>query len=123
MVLTGNEIYINIKNENIKISPFNYSQINNNSYDICLGDKISFYEDGAMLDPCGENNLKEVTIGDDGYILKKDKLYIAESLESLSTEKFVPILHTKSGIARMGIFSHITADLLSLGTSGKVTFT
>lgn len=122
MVLTGNEIYKEIQNKNITIDPFRLEQLNPNSYDLCLGDQITFYDDGVILDVYKKNKLNKVNLDEDGYVLKKNKLYIAESLEKINVKNAVPRLHSKSGIARLGLFVHITADLLSVGHNGKVTF-
>lgn len=42
------------------------------------------------------------------------------SKEKIQTEYFVPLLHNRSGVARKGLFTHITADLLQINHNGHV---
>lgn len=83
---------------------------------------IRFYSINVVLDSKQDNNLKKIVLDENGYVLEKNKLYIAFSKENLKVDNLVPILHSKSGLARLGLFSHITADLLSYDYCGRVMF-
>ena len=120
MILTGEQIRKEIKENNIFITPFHESYINPDSYDISIGEKLFFYSDDIVLDSRNKNIINCVNIPKEGYILQKNKFYYAESLEKIQTMKFVPLLHSKSGVARLGLFVHITADLLDRGHNGNV---
>lgn len=52
----------------------------------------------------------------------KGDFVLGESVEVIGSSKFVPIIHGKFGVARKGLFVHITADLFDLGYIGKATF-
>ena len=119
MILTGKEIINQVKEKNITIKPFDEQNINPDSYDISLGNYIYCYED-SDLDAFKKNRVKKIEIGKNGYKLKKNKFYFSYSDETISTNMFVPMLHSKSGIARIGLFVHITADLMNVGHNGKV---
>lgn len=119
MILTGKEILEQCKNGTINIEPFNKSSINPNSYDIHLGSSIFKYSTDT-LDIEANNNYESINLDKNGFILEKDTFYFAYSEEIVGSDTYVPILHNKSGIARMGLFTHITSDLLSLNSKGKV---
>ena len=101
MILTGKEILNQIKDNNIKIEPFIEENINPDSYDISIGNYIYCYENDTIDS------------------VKKNKFYYSYSNERIYTNKYVPMLHSKSGIARIGLFVHITADLLNVGHKGR----
>lgn len=122
MILTGTEIIHAVNEKMIEITPFEKNFINPNSYDLSLGNELFCYEDNVVLDSKQDNNLKKTVLDENGYVLEKNKLYIAFSKENLKVDNLVPILHSKSGLARLGLFSHITADLLSYDYCGRVMF-
>lgn len=120
MILTGNQIYENLKSNEISIAPFAMDNLSTNSYDLTLGKKYISYVD-PVLDPMKDNKFVECDIPDDGLILNKGDFILAESLEVIGSDKFVPIIHGKSGVARKGLFVHITANLVDIGYKGKIT--
>lgn len=120
MILTGNQIIQHIEAGKIVISPFITSQVTTNSYDLSLGHKFIRYLD-AILDPMKENRFEEVPIPEDGLLLNKGDFLLAETEEIVGSDHFVPIIHGKSGIARKGLFVHITANLVDIGYIGKIT--
>jgi dCTP deaminase len=120
MILTGNQIYANLKSNDITIEPFVMDNISTNSYDLTLGEKYIRYLD-PILDPMKDNKFAEFIIPDDGLVLNKGDFILAESLETIGSDKFVPIIHGKSGVARKGLFAHITANLVDIGYKGKIT--
>ena len=54
--------------------------------------------------------------------MKAQEFYLGSSLEIVGSNKFVPLIHAKSGIARQGLFVHVTADLIDIGFMGNITF-
>lgn len=121
MILTGTEIYKNYKNGFIKFSNFEKDLITTNSYDLRLGSKLLFYKD-KILDPKKNNKFEIVEIPKTGYELPAYSFVLSESSIKLGSDCFVPIIHGKSSIARLGVFVHITADLFDIGYYGKSTF-
>jgi dCTP deaminase len=120
MILTGKHIISSVQSNDITITPFSSEHVSTNSYDISLGDKYIRYLD-EVLDPLKENRYEENRIPDEGLILKRGDFILAESKEIIGSNKFVPLIHGKSGVARKGLFVHITADLVDLGYLGKIT--
>lgn len=120
MILTGESIKQNYKNKKIIIEPFSEERVNPNSYDITLGDKLLIYNND-ILDTKSENNFEIISMPKKGFILKKNQFYLGHSFETIGSDFFVPILHNKSGIARLGLFIHITADLIDIGSIGNLT--
>lgn len=57
-----------------------------------------------------------------GVVLRPDRIYLGASVEHVGSDQFVPIVRAKSSIARLGLFVHVTADLIDIGSHGPTTF-
>ena len=121
MILTGTEIQKEFNAGNITISSFAPERVTTNSYDLSLSDELLFYTDD-VLDPTKKPNYKTVKIGPEGILLEKGTFCLGSSKEKIGSDKYVPILHAKSGVARVGLFVHCTADLIDIGSHGNITF-
>ncbi|MBC3365820.1 dCTP deaminase [Pseudomonas sp. SWRI154] len=121
MILTGNKIRDEVGAGKIIVEPFSESQLSTNSYDLRLGYKYLKYKDG-VIDPKKRHAYHIHDIPKDGLQLEAGDFLLSESLEVIGSNHFVPIIHAKSGTARAGLFVHITADLIDIGSIGKVTF-
>jgi dCTP deaminase len=121
MILTGNEIKKQHSLIKIHIEPFDSNNVTTNSYDLTLGDSLIYYTDD-ILDPKKENNYSILKIPEEGYLLEKGSFYLGSSQEVIGSDFYVPIIHAKSGIARLGLFVHVTADLIDIGSHGNITF-
>ncbi len=86
-----------------------------------MGEEYLIYTD-KILDPTKENKYKIKKIPKKGLLLKKGDFILGHSKEVIGSKKFVPLIHAKSGIARLGLFVHITADLIDIGSVGNTTF-
>lgn len=115
MILTGPEIVAQLGKGRIRIDPFSPDQVNPNSYNFRLGDEIEVYE-SETLDARQANATKRIAIPDDGLLLTPDKIYLAPTAETIGSDHYAPIIHSRSSVARMGLFVHITADLIDIGT-------
>lgn len=120
MILTGNKIEEEISANRIAIEPFTKEQINPNSYDFRLSDKILIYKNN-ILDPKIKQEVIEIEIPEEGYVLEPNKIYLGSTKEIMGSDYFVPIIRAKSSIARMGLFVHITADLIDIGSINQFT--
>ena len=120
-MLSGLEIKKQIKNGNIIIVPFNENQLNPNSYNIKLGNKLLVYDIKDYLDSKKENKTKETIIPEEGYILEPGLLYLGETEEYTETIGFVPCIDGRSSIGRLGIQVHATAGFGDNGFKGKWT--
>src|SRR5690349_13226934 len=110
MILTGSEIIKEFEKGRIDIRPFDASQVNPNSYDFRLGPVMRSYTN-HVLNPHFENPTVLFPIPEEGMILDPGKLYLGHTLEIMGSDHYVPIIHGKSSIARLGLFIHVTADL------------
>ena len=115
MILTGSEIVAQHKLGRIRIEPFNAEQVSPNSYDFRLGDTLKVYE-SQTLDFRGDNPKTKISIPDEGLVLKTDRIYLGCTAELIGSDHYATIVHARSSVARMGLFVHVTADLIDIGS-------
>lgn len=120
MILSGHSIADAHADGSIIIEPFNPDQITTNSYDFRLGPTILQYE-GSILDCRYENHTVSYTIPNDGLLLRAGELYLGHTLERMGSTRFVPMIKGRSGVARLGLFIHATADLIDIGSVNQWT--
>ncbi|KUK77661.1 MAG: putative deoxycytidine triphosphate deaminase [candidate division WS6 bacterium 34_10] len=120
MILTGHEIKKQVKKGRIVIDPFDESNLQPNSYDFHLSRYLKIYTN-KILDPKKENKVKEIEIPEEGFLLKPDELYLGMIEETMGSKHYVPILRGRSSTGRLGLFVHITADLIDIGSINNWT--
>lgn len=120
MILTGPEIQRRVGTGEIEIAPFDSSRINPNSYDFLLGGEILTYINHE-LDSRKDNPIQRRQIPDSGLVLHPRQVYLGHTCEVIGSDSYVPIIRAKSSIARLGLFIHVTADLIDLGSHGNLT--
>lgn len=120
MILTGHEIRAQVLRHRIHIEPFHDHYITTNSYDVCLHHELIRYTD-PILDPRRKPGFETIRIPDDGFLLKKNEFVLGATHETIGSDFYVPIVHARSSIARLGLFVHITADLVDIGYRGRLT--
>ena len=121
MILSGRKISEEFLNGKIIITPFDEGHINSNSYDLTLGNEFVRYTE-EILDPAIENSYEKFTADAGGVSLKGGDFILSHSLEIIGSNHYVPIIHARSSIARLGLFVHVTADLIDIGSVGNITF-
>ena len=121
MILTGNKIKEEVNDNKIIITPFSEDRVTTNSYDLTLGDNLVLYTD-EVLDPKKKPNTKKIIIPDEGYVMQRGDFLLGCSNEMVGSEHYVPIIHAKSSIARLGLFIHITSGLFDIGCICDATF-
>ncbi len=121
MILTGNKIIKEVKSGKIEITPFDKNRITTNSYDLSLGETIIRYK-AEIIDPKVETPYEEIKIPSNGMVLNPEDFVLGHSNERIGSDFYVPMIHGKSGMARMGLFVHVTADLIDIGSHGVTTF-
>lgn len=120
MILTGSKIQEEVRRGNIVINPFNKEQLNPNSYDFRIGNKLLVYVNRVLDTKC-QNETQEIEIPISGYVLQPDILYLGHTVEKVGSKTHVPIIRGKSSTGRVGLFIHITADLIDIGYIGQYT--
>lgn len=121
MILSGVSITEEFNKGRIRIVPFNMEHVTTNSYDLTLGNEFLRYIND-VVDPRSENPHEIITVGEEGILLEKGGFLLGHSQEEIGSDHFVPIIHAKSSTARLGLFVHVTADLIDIGSHGNVTF-
>lgn len=116
MILSGKEIKKRL-NSDIKITPFNENQLNPNSYNLKLHKDLLVYDE-HILDMKKPNIAHQVTIPDEGLVLRPNTLYLGRTVEYTETDNLVPMLEGRSSIGRLGLFVHITAGFGDVGFKG-----
>jgi dCTP deaminase len=120
VILTGNAIYAAVLNGDIRIDPFSPAQLSTNSYDFRLGDKCRVYSN-YELDVARENPTDNLPFPEEGIVLQPDRLYLFNTAEIMGSTRYVPIIRGRSSVGRLGIFIHITADLIDIGSVNQWT--
>lgn len=117
MILTGNEIEKEVNNGNILLKPFSQKQLNPNSYNYRLGNKLKKFvkfENGKSL-------FETVTIDESGFILEPNQMYLANTKEIIGSSKYAMSLIGKSSLGRLGLFLQVSANLGHTASKHKWT--
>lgn len=120
MILTGSKIISEHRAGKIIIQPFDIKQTNPNSYDFRLGNKVMVYRE-KVLDTKVKNETEIITIPQNGLVLEPGRLYLGHTAEVMGSEYYVPIIRGRSSTGRLGLFVHITADLIDIGSVNQWT--
>ena len=134
MILTGKEIAKEVLAGRIVIDPFTPSQVQPNSYDFRLGDKLLVYDRPTVkvetragqparnvpdpswhLDAHRQNPTKALTIPAEGLILQPGTLYLGHTVERVGSEHFVPMIAARSSSGRMGLMVYLNSGFGDLG--------
>lgn len=120
MILTGRKIEEEVEEGRITIDPFDRNNINPNSYDFRLGDMIKTYRN-RILDAQMPQEVDTHEIGEEGFVLQTNRVYLGSTKEVMGSRHYVPIIRGRSSIGRLGLFIHITADLIDIGSINRWT--
>lgn len=120
MILSGQAIFEAVRNDTIVIDPFNPEQLTPNSYDFRLGSRCKMYANEA-LDSRSHNPTIDVQFGSEGLQLSPHRLYLFNTHETMGSTHYVPIIRGRSSVGRLGLFIHITADLIDIGSINQWT--
>jgi dCTP deaminase len=120
LILTGAKIASEHKAGRIDIRPFDSQQISPNSYDFCLGPRILGYKD-YVLDCRRPNETVEIPFPEGGLVLQPGRIYLGHTLEIMGSDHYVPIIRGRSSVARLGLFVHVTADMIDIGSHNQWT--
>jgi dCTP deaminase len=120
MILTGKEIIKQVQLGRIKIDPFNIEQVNPNSYNFRIGNTIKYYVD-PVLDPKIKQEVRQISFDSRGYILCPGRIYLGHTLEVMGSDYYVPVIKGRSSTARLGLFIHVTADIIDIGSHNQWT--
>lgn len=114
VILSDKKIMQSIEDGEIVIEPFDRSCLGTNSYDVHLSKFLAVYVDDE-LDARKHNQIQEVVIPEEGYVLQPGVLYLGVTEEYTETHNSVPFLEGKSSVGRLGIDIHATAGKGDVG--------
>jgi dCTP deaminase len=114
MILSDVKILEEIKKGTILIEPYKRECLGTNSYDVHLGKYLAVYRD-RILDAKKHNEVDHFEIGEEGFVLQPNTLYLGVTEEYTETLAHVPFLEGKSSIGRLGIDIHATAGKGDVG--------
>jgi len=118
MILTGQKIEHEVYNRRIKLTPFNKSLLNPNSYNFRLGHVIKTYKTHC-LDTKRHNRCETTRISEEqGICLQPNQIYLGHTYEQMGSDFYVPLIGGRSSTGRLGLFVHITAPLGDIGYYG-----
>ncbi len=115
MILTWTKIIQEVGNKNIIIDPSCLDQVNPNSYNYRIWDKIKKYIEGDSL--C----FVEESILETGYTLIPNQMYLASTYEFIWSEKYMISLIWRSSIGRLWLFLQLSANVWHIWTGHKRT--
>jgi len=127
MFLSDIDIRKECKSGGLTLRPFKASQLQQASYDICLGNAFVVNDEGAtnFIDPVKKIYAKtrEFTIADGKpYVLHPGISVLGTSKEFFGSNKYLIQLNGKSSLARIGLMVHNTAGIINPGHFLHVTF-
>lgn len=120
MILTGTKIDEEVRKGKITIEPYDYKNINPNSYNYTLGNYVKVYKNN-VLDPKKQQEVEIIEIPDDGLVLYPDKVYLGYTNEIIGSDYYVSVITGRSSTGRLGLFVQITSDLVDIGYKGRLT--
>jgi len=119
MILTKKVILEEIKNKNIKISPFNPKSIGAASVDLTLGDTIRVFKKVDNIPITETVDYKKYTRRvsiKKGYVLEPGELIIGITKEKIQLpDDICGWLQSRSRFARLGLIVHMTAPFMQPG--------
>ncbi len=110
MILTGYEIEQEVRAGRIVIDPFDVCYLEPNSYGYHLGRKLKRYTT-PILEAYQVLPFETVVLNDDGFILQKNQLYLAETYEVMGSDCYAATLYSRFSTATLGLYIQVSAPL------------
>ncbi len=140
-ILGKKSILEHLKTGEVVITPFNPNNLGLMQYDVTLGDVIYKVNHRGTLKQCFKNffkkrqfcidlssdasseRFKRIEVGSDGFIIKSGETILGCTAEMIGSNchNIVPMLETRSSLARNFIFSHVSAGVGDPGFKGSWT--
>ncbi|MGW4747289.1 dCTP deaminase [Streptomyces sp. NPDC004290] len=99
----------------VVISPAVHGQENPVSFNYHLAPVLRIHTAG-VIDSRAVNDLKEITIPDEGIVLEPGRIYLGTTMEKIGSITHVTSLIGRSSLGRLGMFLQFNADLSNVGT-------
>lgn len=121
MILTGNEIKAANGDGRISIQPYSDACLGPDSYDLALGGEIIRYLE-PVIDARVPPKYETIPLPAEGFKLNAGDFVLGHSAETVASDHYAALIHARSSVARLGLFVHVTSDLIHVGSSGHITF-
>ena len=122
MILAYDQLLEDVESGRIHCKPFNPEMVGTNSIDVSLGRNIKILKHNAFsffhgwyTDPELPQKTKSIVMKDRGIIMWPWLRYLAHTEEEIGSDFYVPIYEGRSSIARMFLWSHISAGFGEVG--------
>jgi dCTP deaminase len=110
VILTGTEIYHEVRAGHIVIDGFTPDRLEPNSYGFRLGHEILRYQD-EVLDVTRPARSVRETIGPEGYLLEPGKFYLGSTAEAMGSPRYAATLYANRSVSTLGIWIQFSAPL------------
>lgn len=123
MILTGREINDCVRDGTISITPYDWSNMGPNSYNLHLSPRLLVYNSAEhnFLRLTHPNPTTEIIMQKSGFVMNPGTLYLGQTIERTKTNHYVPMLEGRSSFARLGISVHASAGFGDIGFDGHWT--
>ncbi len=102
------------------IDPCVDAQINPNSYNYTLGDRVLRLT-SEFIDLQGTEEYEDCFVPESGLVLMPGECYLGSTAEVFGSHCFASLITGRSSIGRKFVTNHITAGLIDIGFVGRVT--
>jgi dCTP deaminase len=111
MILTGKEIYKELKNNNIVIKPFDANLLEPNSYGFRLANTFLLFERDTVFDVDKPAPHEKITVGEEGLLLEPNRFYLGSTYETIGSKKYAKTLYARHSVAAFGMWIQFSAPL------------
>jgi dCTP deaminase len=121
-ILTRNEILKEIKNKNIKITPFDKKAVGPGSVDLTLDNQFRTFTKGKIYDVTEHSDYQKISksIRKDSITIKPGEVILGITKERITLgDNVCGWLEGRSRFARLGLMVHITASFMQPGIDNQ----
>jgi len=117
MIIAHDQLLEDVENGRIHCKPFRREMVGTNSIDVSLGRNIKIVCNNARdyIEPTIDQVTEDFEMPNIGMILEPGVRYLAHTEEEIGSDFYVPIYEGRSSIARMFLWSHISAGFGEVG--------
>jgi len=126
MILSDRDILEELEKGDIKISPFEKSNVQPSTIDLTLHSKVRVFDnyDVELIDVKKPHNVSRLinTNKKGWFIVHPGEFLLGSTVEKITlSNKLAGKLEGRSSLGRLGLIIHATAGYIDLGFSGKLT--
>ena len=117
MIIAHDQLLEDVESGRIHCWPFDLDMVGTNSIDVSLGRIIKIVKNNCSnyIEPTIPQATETIEMPDAGMILEPGVRYLGHTEEEIGSDFYVPIYEGRSSIARMFLWSHISAGFGEVG--------